>query len=134
MLIYVKNFSCVYFLLHYSTTTIFCSVLFNKLQKPAYSLLTSDKWTLYFPLSNKILGIYHFSITFCAWRSEEILSSAFTCSKQQWKHQSNVYKIFSKLTIKTPELRHWRHAGVFIISFEQISHIALMFLLLTLNK
>ena len=24
----------------------------------------------------------------------------------------------SKLTIKTPEQRHWRHSGVFIISFE----------------
>ena len=34
---------------------------------------------------------------------------------------------------KTPERRHWRHSGVFIVNFEHISHLALVFLLLTLN-
>ena len=28
-------------------------------------------------------------------------------------------EISSKLTIKTPERRQWRHSGVFIINFEQ---------------
>ena len=43
-------------------------------------------------------------------------------------------KICSKLTIKTPERRHWRLSGVFIINFEHISHLVLVFfLLLTLN-
>ena len=27
-------------------------------------------------------------------------------------------EIFSKLTIKTPERRHWRRSGVFIVNFE----------------
>ena len=40
----------------------------------------------------------------------------------------------SKFTIKTPEQRHWRHSCVFIITFEQTSHIVLVFPLLTLNK
>ena len=44
--------------------------------------------------------------------------SAFTCSK---------------LTIKTPEQRHWRRSGVFIVNAEHISHFVLVFLLLTLN-
>ena len=39
-----------------------------------------------------------------------------------------------KLTIKTPERRHWRHSGVFIVNFEHISHLVLVFLLLTLSK
>ena len=39
----------------------------------------------------------------------------------------------SKLKIKTPERRHWRRSGVFIVNFEHISHLILMFLLLTLN-
>ena len=39
----------------------------------------------------------------------------------------------SKLTIKTPEQRQWRPSGVFIINFEYVSHLALVFLLLTLN-
>ena len=29
---------------------------------------------------------------------------------------------------------YWRHSGVFIVGFEQISHIVLVFPLLTLNK
>ena len=42
-------------------------------------------------------------------------------------------EICSKLTIKTPEPRHKRRSGVFIVKFEQISHIVLLFLLLTLK-
>ena len=42
-------------------------------------------------------------------------------------------EICSKLTIKTPERRQWRSSGVFIVNFEHISHLVLMFLLLTLN-
>ena len=43
-------------------------------------------------------------------------------------------EICSKLTIKTPEQRHWRRSGVFIANFEHILHFVLVFLLLTLNK
>ena len=39
----------------------------------------------------------------------------------------------SKLTIRTPERRHWRRSGIFIVNFEQISHLILVFLLLTLR-
>ena len=42
-------------------------------------------------------------------------------------------KICSELTIKTSERRQWRRSGVFIDKFEHISHLALVFLLLTLN-
>ena len=31
-------------------------------------------------------------------------------------------EICSKLIIKTPELRQWRHSGVFIVNFEHILH------------
>ena len=44
-----------------------------------------------------------------------------------------LYKICSKLRIKTPECQS-RRSDVFIINFEQISHIILVFPLLTLNK
>ena len=43
-------------------------------------------------------------------------------------------EIRSKLTIKTSERRHWRRYGIFIVNFEQVSHIALVFPLLSLNK
>ena len=42
-------------------------------------------------------------------------------------------KICSKLTINTPELHWWRGSGVFIVNFEHISPLVLVFLLLTLN-
>ena len=38
-----------------------------------------------------------------------------------WKHQNNAWRKF-KDNKKTPE----RRSGVFIVNFEQISHIALM--------
>ena len=40
----------------------------------------------------------------------------------------------SKLTIKIPERRQWRRSGIFIVNFEHISHLVLVFLLLTLSK
>ena len=42
-------------------------------------------------------------------------------------------EICSELRIKTPE-HHWRRSGVFILNFEHISHLVLVFLLLTLNR
>ena len=43
-------------------------------------------------------------------------------------------EIGSKLTIKIPERHHWRRSGVFVVNFEHISHLALVFLLLTLSR
>ena len=42
-------------------------------------------------------------------------------------------KICLKLKIKTPERHHLHRSGVFIINLKHISHIVLVFLLLTLN-
>ena len=41
-------------------------------------------------------------------------------------------EICSDLTIKIPERRHWCRSEVFIVNFEHISHLALVFLLLPL--
>ena len=43
-------------------------------------------------------------------------------------------EICSKLTIKTPERRQWRRSVVFIVNFEHIYHLVLVFLLLTLSR
>ena len=42
----------------------------------------------------------------------------------------------SKLAIETLEqgVKHWCRSGVFIVNFDQISHLALVFLLLTLSR
>ena len=43
-------------------------------------------------------------------------------------------EIYLKLKIKTPEQSQWRYFSVFITKFEQISHIVLVFPLLTLQN
>ena len=42
-------------------------------------------------------------------------------------------EIYSNVTTKTPVQRYWCCSGVFIVKFEHISHLVLVFLLLTLN-
>ena len=43
-------------------------------------------------------------------------------------------KICSKLTLKTTERRQWLCSRFFIVNFEHISHLFLVFLFLTSNK
>ena len=43
-------------------------------------------------------------------------------------------KICLKLTVNTAEQRQWSRSGLFIVNFEQIWFIVLVFSLLTLNK
>ena len=45
-----------------------------------------------------------------------------------------IYYFCSKWTRETLERRHWRRSGVFVVNFEQISIIDLLFSLLALNK
>ena len=42
--------------------------------------------------------------------------------------------MFKANNIKTPERRHWHRSDVFIVNFEHISHLVLMFQLLTLSR
>ena len=42
-------------------------------------------------------------------------------------------EICLKLTVKISELRHWRRSGIFIVNFEHILQLVLVFLLLVLN-
>ena len=49
-------------------------------------------------------------------------------------NENAMCEICSKLTVKTPERRHWRRPDVFIVNSEHISHVVLVFPLLTLNK
>ena len=66
---------------------------------------------------------------FCWWNFTENLT--FTFSKSTTKTLKRC-EICSKLTIKTPERRQWL-CSVFIVNFEIISDLFLLFLLLTLS-
>ena len=50
------------------------------------------------------------------------------------KYKKVFKEICLKLLIKTTEWRYWRHSGVFIVIFEHILNLFLMFLLLILKK
>ena len=50
------------------------------------------------------------------------------------KNTTTRSEICSKLTTKTPERCQWRRSDVFIVNFEHISHLLLVFLLLTLSR
>ena len=76
-----------------------------------------------------------------------VLSLKFDYFLNISRYQANIYllkvnsrnalkkcKICSKLTIRTQERRQWRRSGLFIVIFEHISHLFLMFLLITLSK
>ena len=75
---------------------------------------------------------------FCLFRAAHGWGSnpvGITCSKLTIETlEQGLKEICSKLTIKTPERRQWRCSSVFIVNFEHISHLDLMFLLLTLNR
>ena len=51
----------------------------------------------------------------------------FTCSKLTIEALEQRCEICSKLTIKTPKRHQWRHFGVFIVNFENISHLCSSF-------
>ena len=63
-------------------------------------------------------------------------SSHVLVQSQQYntRKDATYIQLTIKLTIKTPERCQWRRSGIFIVNFEHISHIFLVFLLLTLKK
>ena len=71
----------------------------------------------------------------CSFRSEKVLPPAgIYLFKVNNRNTRTMCETCPKLAIKTPKRCHWRCSGVFIVNLEQISHIVLVFLLLTLNK
>ena len=64
---------------------------------------------------------------------QSMSQQAITCSKltiETLEQGRNMLKSNNKDTRTTP----WRRSGIFIVSFEQISHLVLVFLLLTLSR
>ena len=59
--------------------------------------------------------------------------SVFNCSKLTMKTLEKECEICSRLTIKTPERCQWHRSHVSIVNFEHISHLVLVFVLLTLS-
>ena len=54
--------------------------------------------------------------------------------KSNNRNSRKTCEIYSKWTLKTPERRKWRFSGVFVVNFEHISHLFLVFILFTLSR
>ena len=64
------------------------------------------------------------------WKVKYPSQQIFTCAKSTIEIAERKCKICSKLTIKTTEWHQWLWSGVFIVNFEHISHLFLVYLLL----
>ena len=62
------------------------------------------------------------------------VSSRHLLFKVSKGNTKSISEICAKLTIKTPEWCQWRCCTVFIVNFEHISHIVLVFPLVTMKK
>ena len=70
-----------------------------------------------------------------AWKNVANASPKRQLNVQSLKRNTRTRcEICLMLTIKTPERHQWRRSVVFIVNFEHISHLALVFLLLTLKR
>ena len=66
--------------------------------------------------------------------NREGLHQTLSCSNLTIETLEAWCEICSKLTIKTSEWRQWRCSDTFIVNFEHVSHLLLVFLLLNLTK
>ena len=73
----------------------------------------------------QVLTLFSKSSTKDVWQGSQSTQPAFTCLKLTVETLQRECEICSMLTIKTPERRHWRRSGVFIVNFEHISHLVL---------
>ena len=72
--------------------------------------------------------------TVCKCASRRTPYLADICSKSKKRNTRAIGEICSKLSINTSDLCQWCCSGVFIVSFEEFSHIVLVLPLFTLNK
>ena len=110
-------------------------------------LKTSILKNIYERLPLKLVNFFFPFAIFNSVRNESIIEHNTLLNIQRVRNPAGIYlltvnnrstttscEICSKLTTKTPERRHWRRFGVFIVNFEYISQLVLVFLLLTLNR
>ena len=89
---------------------------------------------------NILFYFIYFFVVLCLWKGVvrtfyfACTQPTITCSKLKNKNSRTMYDIGLKLTINTPERRQWRCSGLFIVNFEQVSYLTLMFLFLTSSR
>ena len=112
-----------------------------------YFILGASQGTCVFAKSKEKLGTLSFISEKIRIAISRVFDFKFSLNTDIWHYPSHSYifkvnnrntrtrgEISPKLTIKTPERRHWRHTGVFIVKFEHVSYLFLVFLLLALSR
>ena len=85
-------------------------------------------------ISNAFLSVSCYRLLFITNTSAaSIIPASSYMSKANNRNTRTRCQICSKLIIKTQERRQWCRSGTFIVNFEHISHLDLVFLLLALN-
>ena len=77
---------------------------------------------------------HHFMCVLCVLNIQWIMLACIYLLKVNKRNTKTRCKICSKLTIKIPERRQCRRFGIFIVNFEHIAQLILVFLLLTLSR
>ena len=96
----------------------------RRISKPAWNSVTGKSGT------KRKVEICHLSNE----KSTSLCLASYNHLKVNNRNTEKMCEICSELTIKTSEWRHWRRSGVFIVNFEHISHLFVLFVLITLDK
>ena len=121
--------------------------MYDILLPPGIKVLSVFLFFSYRILSELCILTFIFILTFCFYRfaknlcahiffriipCDQLTFNIFKVNNRSTRKKS--CEICSKLTIQTQERRQWRRSNVFIINFEYISQLFLVFLLLNLKK
>ena len=110
--------------IHSVPSSRFKSVRFN------FLILLNMHYVFTVPPSGKI-GNYPVAFLLRRWQDYPAGNYMFKVNNRNTRTRC---EICSKLTIKISERRHWRRSGIFVVNFKHISHLFLVFLLLTLSR
>ena len=94
-------------------------------------------WKLLTIFAKSSIFMFNWVLT-CLWTPWIIFNTTYPAANYLFKFKNRNSRtrceMCSKLTIKTLERRHCRFSGFFIVKFENISNLVIVFLLLTLNN
>ena len=85
-----------------------------------------------FKTNNKAPFVVHLSLLLTLNTSSEAVSEYMV--KVNNRNTRTSCEICSKITIKTQKRRYCRHSDVFVVNIKRVSHLFLVFILLTLNR
>ena len=117
-------------------STLFCQRWNNVDKHTSAQLSFSTKFQRWNNVGSSTLNrrnsINVVSALFCqSWNNVDKCTSAQLSFSTKYQHWNNIDLML--ICLLGPERQHWRRSGIFIVNFEHISHLVLVFLMLALN-